>query len=404
MDHPSRALAGTLLLAAGALAQIVPGGASPGRAGATGPLVDQPVYLPAPAFTDVDYTYESVTSHEGQRFHLFEPLGAPPPEGWPVLVTVVLSGFVSLDKWIYIDEDEAITEINGVVNPSGFFFKCLEAGIAVVSASTTVSAGGATVNQPASAFNGGQPGGGVFFPAGWTLGGGVLPYEDLDRPMPEKDLVMLIQYLREHAGTLRIDPGKIVVDGSSGSADVLMWIAFGPDRAGQLDGSSQGLQPTRPNAAIIKNGIINWLTFKEAIVRGPHFAAFAAGPPYDQPALFLDEVWFELRAAASATSYDVGPTFLRNDALPTFMFYDRIPASFDFDEPYELDTEVDVHSARSGYIWKTRHPAATYLMVTPAVASAVGNGLEDIALSGTVDSPSTGDQMFQWLQSILPTL
>ena len=394
-------LALVLVVAAAAAAQpVVPGGGpTPGLTGEArlGPFGG--VYWPK--LQDVDYTYPSVTGHENQTFNLFLPNTPEPPGGYPVVVNVIFQGFVDTDRYLRIDAQKALSA-NGVsTNTAGFYWNCLEAGIALVSASVTVSAGGQTANQPASAFNGGQPGGGVFFPPNATYGGVVQPFEDLGRPMAEKDALMLVQYLRLNAASLSIDPDRMFAEGFSAATSVLAFAALGPDRAGMLDTSPHGVQSTRMAGALFRSGgPILWATFNSPIVRGQHFADSTLGAPvYDQPVLFLDETWPELLIDSSFESMDLvaDGTFALNDTLPTFLVFDQPSVTNDFVEPYTLGTEVNLHSALTGYAWETRHPNATFLVVKNTIA----NGLQDMTVVGGVNSPEVGDVMFDWLVATL---
>jgi len=409
MRHLARVLAWAL--AAGAAAtQAVPGGGpaprpGPGPAGppdgAAG--LDALVYRPAPAWTEVDYTYPSVVSHRDQRFHLFRPKAPPPPEGWPVLVAFIFSGGVSTDRYIEIDADAARTE-KGFVNPSGLYFACLENGIAVVSASCSVCNGGASSNQPPEAFNGGQPGGGVFYPPMTISGIPFAAYEQPDRPMAAKDAVMLVQYLKLNAQALQIDPERVLVDAGSAGATTLTWLVFGPDQAGVLDASPHGLQSSRVAGAILRNGATNLEVYDGSVIGGILWAEEGVGAPlFGSPAELIGQCYPTVRQTASATFYDdpdLG-TWALNDELPVFLFYDK-PADDPTNvvEPYQPGTETEKHSALHGMIWKTRHPEATRLAVKPGSES----GLEDLVIDAGANSPATGAAAFAWLQEVLAGL
>jgi len=380
-------------------AQPVPGAGGPALGARTDEELGPFGGVHWPVMQGVDYTYPSVTAHENQAFNLFLPRTPEPPEGYPVVVNVIFQGFVDTDRYLRIDADAAVSE-NGVsTNTSGFYYQCLEAGIAVVSASVTVSAGGSTSNQPASAFNGGQPGGGVFFPPNSSYGGVVAPYEDLGRPMPQKDAIMLIQSLRLEAEALSIDPDRMFVEGFSAATPVLSFCVLGPDHAGTLDTGPQGMQSTRVAGALFRaGGPLLWAAFDPKITRGQHFANMGlAAPEYDQPVLFLEETWPQLLEDVSFEKVDTGAVFALNDAMPTFLVYDQENVSDDFEAPYTPDTEINLHTSLTGFAWETRHPSATFLVVRDTIA----NGVEDTTVSGGVNTAEVGDLMFDWLATVL---
>jgi len=290
-----------------------------------------------PTVIDQTYTPSDVTApHDGQKLNIFFPLGTPqPPDGYPVLV--ILKGtFKGAKRDLFFGP--------GMLNPRArTAWECLQAGIAVVSATITVARGGDTDNCTGNGdcLDGmgtpyapqdvpydpdedlyGPPyaGNGLHFPPGANpQGDPIEPYRDPDRPYAIKDAIHVMQYLRQnpvHPGG-RLDTRRMILDGDSGGCLTAQWVAFGPDRAGELvppgvmNPDPQHMQSTRPNAFICRRGPVYMPLMRQTI---PIFR-YPDANDFDLPAATLADTVPSHQTDLAAVSYDSGsppPTWPRS--------------------------------------------------------------------------------------------
>lgn len=416
LDLPRGALCVAALLSVAALATPTSGQCSP-------PTCFTPV------LTDVDYNGPSIGTgtltcpapcppggapitcvrrHDGQKFNLFVPQGSPPPGGWPVLAFMSISGFTASSR------GTEITALNGLLHEA---LTHPTDPMAVAWASCTVSRGGASGNSvddpvydPSSGLYGpAYRGNGVFVPPGVLPANYISnrpPYDDLTRPMPEKDVVMFIQHLRENAVTYGIDPDRVVAHGRSAGAITWMWAAFGPDR-GDVWGSGasgQELQPTRPDAAVLDIGATYFKHFDPPTAS--HFPELldACTPPstlhpFDVPADSIfdtDPDWLD---GASSLVYGrdtgVDPLLPLRNLIGPFQLKYSVPGGAPTPHVFDIFDGVDVapmdgindaytphlegippngdvHASWSGHAWKTYFCSTT--LVTDADSSYTAAG------------------------------
>ena len=338
-----------------------------------------------------------------QTFRLFVPSGAVPPGGWPVMIDFEASGFGAGSDVTCISE-------------GSFRWKVLRAGIAIVAARGTPSSVPLPDPCVAPAFEGS----GLFHPPGYVphdlVGAGpggtdIAPYDSVNWDMLEKDTVLVVQYVRYHAGEPfhlleDLDPRRIAVNGRSGGAISLMWPTLGPDR--RLDApfagrSGQYAMPTRPDVAVLHIGAV-WFPYFSPDVAIKHFGEFdpnEGSAHSTNPATTLGAADPEVLQSASALYYDEN---MLNPSLPLLMVYGDESASTDHEPGTSCGSglafcfddeglEEGVHPAWSGYAWKFRHPG-TELIITNESAFNQKGSLEAVL----IESPSeVEDTIVDWL-------
>ncbi|HZL99166.1 MAG TPA: hypothetical protein VFD43_02845, partial [Planctomycetota bacterium] len=292
----------------------------------------------------------------------------------------------------------------------------LEAGFAVVWASMTLSRGGETgVPVDGTALDPYGPayfGNGVFIPPdvelpGYT--GPVHPYLDPSRPMPEKDVIMMVQHVKHQArtGGLPVDPERVVVFGSSAAAATLWWIVAAPDRSELwTNPSGQELEDTRVTAAILRGGAV----YLPAYVPGPPVTFFhfprdesATGGAWDVPATHLADVLPAIleRSSSLVRALDEGATPGIVSAvhhLPIYVAYDAAPNSYDWDgPPWVQGTEQAYHSAWNGGAWKAWFCHSRFVAMHGAV-EVMGPWADALSteLPGTIFA-----DMAQWARAVV---
>ena len=341
-------------------------------------------YLPVAGLESVDYSGPSVSGHALQRLAVFHPNCTPPPDGFPVVVSVSNSGLAST------------TLFDDVHTGHGPLYHLLDAGFALVSVSATYSDFGAPYK-----------GKGLFHPPGhrppvWV---GPPPYADPTRPMAEKDMVMAMQHLRHHASSLGLDPERIVQHGRSGGAIVAMWTALGPERGAMtfLGGSGQELQSTRPAAAILQSGCFYFPAWKQNSPNLPsgHLPHASGAPLWLLPAGTLAQSLSNWQVQASALVYQDAAL---NAALPVYLTYGEGSPSSDFTPatPGGTDYVEDVlsgpHSAWHGFVWKTLYPEAARLVLTDTEPLQASTSLHDALIE---DEAARSLDMIAWLEDAL---
>ncbi len=373
-------------------------------------------------WVDVPYTGPSVRTHCNQHYNVFVPDGPQPPGGWPVMVYLDLSGFKRSARRWYIDpissaDDRARLAVLALRNQS--------TPMVVIYASATVSRGGATGNQifdvvydpwnvPNAQYGEDYEGNGVFIPPGEippSYSGVGEPYLDPDRPMPEKDAVMLVQHVKYHADSfppgasspIQLDTSKMVVTGTSAAAVAWNWVVLGPDRAAETFPNpapgSQEVLNTRVPAAVLDGGVAWFQRFKQdseinGAALGLHLPARTNTPGpafYDKPARHLNQVVdVAYQDAASPLAYGwdgpAGPTTNLNRQLALYMAYLEpttapLPLCFDVDPDtgapgaclFDVDVELTVHPSWSGHAWKLLYPQMRLGTILKAAYTVGGN-------------------------------
>jgi hypothetical protein len=281
----------------------------------------------------------------------------------------------------------------------------------VVYASGTVSRGGPTGNQiynstynPWSTstpqFGADYNGNGVFIPPGETppnYSGGQTPYTDGQRPMPEKDAVMIIQHVKFHSGSfppgaadpIQLDTSKIVAYGSSAGAAAMAWPVLGPDRAAQTFPNAapgtQEVEDTRVPYAVLEGMPAYFGRFVQSdeILNSPmgiHFPVnpMSGGSPdyYDVPSRHLDQIAnqsYQDAASPLVFGFDGqgGPIHTLNSQLKLYLGYSEastapMPICFGVDPDgnissncvFDRDVETAKHPSWSGHVWKLLYPTA----------------------------------------------
>lgn len=165
------------------------------------------VYTPEASLTAVDYTSSFVTATPTERCSVFFPTGHVPGVTTPAVCLIYFenSGFNS---------GSLVSEV-GPSTP--LLYDPLDGGAVLISATTC---------QTKDVSAGGPPGAGTFDPplvsAGW---------DDPTQPNFAKSAIHLVQWIKENASTLGIDPDKIYATGRSGGSAPALWVALGVDWA-----------------------------------------------------------------------------------------------------------------------------------------------------------------------------
>lgn len=110
-------------------------------------------------------------------------------------------------------------------------------------------------------------------------------------PDPLLDVKSAVRFLRAHAGTYHIDPGRIGVLGASSGAHLAMMLAFpGPESEfeGSLDvpGDEEQTQPTTVHAVANLSGPTEMVSAYSAPVITPFLDALMNGGPDEHPAQY----------------------------------------------------------------------------------------------------------------------
>jgi hypothetical protein len=84
------------------------------------------------------------------------------------------------------------------------------------------------------------------------------PFPEFIYPAQLEDVATAVQYFREHAAELDIDPARLAIWGISAGAIIGGWLAYGPDLA-QPGGTPQQQQSTRPQVLLNESGLTNFL-------------------------------------------------------------------------------------------------------------------------------------------------
>lgn len=330
-------------------------------------------------FPDIDYTPSDVESHDNQRMNIFHPkdkLDGPlpiPAGGFPLLVLVSFNNFNKSNERLSFSYGKG-----GIVPRIGY--AALAQGFAVATVTVTEALPGAS-----------YPGRGVTFPPNENpTSSPTAPYNDPTRPYALKDVIHVMQHLRQNAHSYSIHPNRIIVQGESAGASTLMWIAFGPDRIFNLlppiTHLPQGAQPdpqhfksTVPNGFLCVNGQTFIPLMDQMGTSGaPRFPKQDSGPLYDIPAGILGDAYGgeEYQRLLSPLCYAAGLESGCNPSgtignVPTYLAYNIVPTTTDsvwpfleFTPPNPPTPAEPPHSARFGAIWKQLDPGARFVLYT----------------------------------------
>lgn len=244
-----------------------------------------------------DYTSGVASPSIFQTANYWVPGGTPPQNGWPVLL--VNKGTVA---WT------ARQPIEGPV---------ARTGSALAYEHAALRSGFLVVEYGITGTNTGLTGNGV-----WQDPGGVL-YPNYDAPNLEKDAEHIIQYLRENASTLGIDPTKIVGLGTDAAGLGLAWCALGADRA-RGSGTSQNQQSTRLAGFVWLRPLCTWSTIRQ-ILPGTHLPDSGGGPAATLAAVSVAD---QRASHPSAHAFVDNPGL--NAAMPVCLITDRAFSASDF--------------------------------------------------------------------------
>jgi hypothetical protein len=262
------------------------------------------------------------------------------------------------------------------------------------------------------------PGNGVFVPAGDPATDG--EYQDPERPMAEKDVVMVIQYIREQVATdplwSQLDDTRIVLMGHSIHAIVSSWTGLGPDRASVTFPTPANSQETRATGVwgfIDRRGLL-YLPGIEQGALGLHWP----GAGSCAPALTLDQGAPSI-AAITPSSVPQNASAIHY-AVPgqvpfVFMYYcddndTPVPPTLPPVLPYADDDEPE-HSAWDGLFWKALYPYESKIVVDSGVADGIKSGgwydqvVEPTTnLAGTetggTETPEEVEIAFDWFEEL----
>lgn len=350
----------------------------------------RPAPLPGDLLPENDTPWSYVAppfeGHCLQTFRLYLPEGEAPPDGWPVVVAMILSGFAASED---VDSLVRGTRLAAMV----------DAGLAVVAARATVS-------QPldnaywsdecgtAPSF----PGHGLFKAPGVVptdlVADGITPYDDPEWHMAEKDAVMALQHVRylarqeapftlpdfpveQQAALAQLDPERVAVHGRSAGAMISLWASVGPERSLQapfVGLGGQHAERARPDVAALGVPGTWWPIYSEELVfPQPHFGLDGHS---EDIGTFVGDTLLSDRIDNSALSYEDAA---RSGQLPIYLQYGDKSNVTDVSPSHGCDLPLCykgqgteglgdgfqfVHASWSGYAWKYLHPGRTRLAVT----------------------------------------
>lgn len=319
--------------------------------------------------TFVDYTDGRQVGSE-QYFHLFKPNVSAPARGYPLLISLNLSGFTCTPPPVVIEDQPA--SINLAFLTRGF-------KIAVVSCTSVQSDGNAATVL----------GNGLWHPPTDEQGQPSSLWTDPDRPMSVKDAIMVVQHLRYNAKQYDIDPDRIIVFGGSAGAVALSFAVLGPDRVGSVGSEPQDLVSSHVAAVSLRWAAFLWNMFADDALSFLPFPP--SGSTGDDPATLLSQVDPYYLETFSTFEYMQVP-----DDLPIYLNYPEgdpdgkpLLVSRDFSvDPAVTGTEQYVHSPWFGYAFMTTQrrgrkvgQSGARLIVDQAVETAANAG------SGQVNKP-----------------
>lgn len=385
--HPSfsrthRTRTGLALFAGvAALFLLLLGSASKGAA-ATGPTQDPPsgTASHSAVVTAAEYASASVRGAGGhwpyQRLNLYLPRVHGGGSKLPVLVRI--NTLSQLEDPTVSDTRFLQAKLPTQERNYGSVF--LNRGYAVVRAKIGFGRGqicGGEIGAPI-------PGHGLFVPPGDVSTLDV--YRNLARPMAERDVIMVVQYIREQIAQgspawSELDPDRIILEGHSLMATIASWTALGPDRAdvtfgpGGPGSDPQERQPTRVWALLNRRGLF-WLPGQvpnnNAKYHWPKAGHCDPTIGFDLRGELSSEPIHPPEIAVWASALDFADP---SDPPHVFQFYNN-PTTAMVDPKiavqWTFGTESP-HSAWDGLAWKARSARFSKIVVTQEVVEGPGH-------------------------------
>lgn len=248
-------------------------------------------WTPSPSYTNVTYTPAWITATATERLSVFYPDKPAPATGYPVMLWFNNPGFQGGSPDVEI------------LTSSVFLYECLDRGIVVVSASCT---------QTKDVSAGGPPGAGTFDPPFITSPPEQAHWDNPAFPNCVKSAVHAIQWVRENAVALGIDPNKIGTGGRSGGSAPAMWLALAKDLADpsiSAPGQFRAGISSRANALVAVQMHAWWSAHVQS---GPTAVPQAYAPklsnPVNQVALNGADTFAVYQARFSPLSYGLNET------------------------------------------------------------------------------------------------
>lgn len=347
----------------------------------------------------------------GCRYAMYYPAGDRPPGGWPLSIQFRNTSF-SLSTDAYADnDDEPISNANGEENQ----WYALKMGWALMYAqipgytATVIAADDYDGTTP---ITGGTKN--LFHPPGnlrrYYEGGTIAAIEANGGKAYVNNYsaaVMAIQYARFHANLLGINPEMIDVGGISGGACTAGWLAFAPNRAGELGQGGQYEMNTVPNSCHIIDmvfaSLAHYVTTFTLMQNLPTAEGATPDTAFtknttlaDVPARIIDQ--------SSVWSYLPGFT---DDHIPPCVWQvgeNTVPEPH-FTEPFRTNAGTVGHDPWHGFVMRNRFPKKINFWVSTPVDTAfpkIASGLHDGILND-VGEVSTGLVPFEPQDGIIPT-
>lgn len=365
------------------------------------------------AYDHTPYT-AGVTS--GQRAAMYYPAGAEPAGGWPLLIYIQNSGFVSSEaaySSALATSDQTITNTSTNI---GWVWQALSGGnwlgpgggvrppcaVMMCQSTSALSTNDGASSVDSVTYTGTVPTGQgrVHAPGGIGASTATVPgigyYESRARPSGYKDAVMAIQYMKQNAALFHINPGKIGMGGKSAGACYAAWAALAPNRKQELGRGGQYEQDTVPNVFIADRLVVGHWDYWQASIAAAHFPLGESGGAGtdDTAATNLGVAPLRYKRAFSLPGYlsdCYGP------CIPyTFYFTDVVPATHIVSPPYLENSGLTgtSHSAVHALIFKAlMGPRVRLALTTLAQTSGTGfdmSSLVDVTLADIDGAAAAG--------------
>jgi hypothetical protein len=251
---------------------------------------------------------------EGQNTaRVYYPVGYAPPGGWPTVAWVINSGFqTSVLSTGDTDGDSLPTTGTQIA-------AFIDAGYAVVQV---------RVNPAADLTD----------DLGQFRNATDSQYTDSDNPKAQKDVVWLMQYLRQYGYERHgLNPNRIAIGGQSGGAGTAAWVAWNTDFADPTSSIPMLRQSSVPNA-FISYAMPAYFPIYAASIGGAWFQSTGGNPggiatnqgdaPNAQRRSGSPIKWF-LDSDEALAQWAQMPMFLQwGEAITTFTFEQETPTDF----------------------------------------------------------------------------
>lgn len=338
----------------------------------------KPEDLLANSKKDVSYEPSDVsTPHPVRRFDRYPPWHAKPHgRGFPTLVCIMFSSFTYSHR--------APNGVSFQLSPGSdnaflrVAYEALREGVQVIFASVTVARGGSTGNSTSEVsydptsdlYEASYDGNGVFVPPGENpQSDSTAPFEDFDRPMAIKDIMWIVQHLKENAASLDVDPDNIVLTGSSAGGFTALWPSLQADLSAWMSGGAdtQNAYSTKPKACIAWNTPTFMPLMKQATSIAHAFPTIA---DQDVPAATLDDVYPASTLNAMNYQWRLSPLHyaVPSEAVPTLLIHEDPSVLNQVTRPLAnltMDREVNFHGLRFGALLRDYLPSTTELIFSP---------------------------------------